>query len=79
MRVVSERTKEGIRITLFDWNNKYILKFEAGGLEQTFKIPALDIMDERDLEELMDGMFFDQVKERFNEMNQSLRKALENF
>jgi NADP-dependent 3-hydroxy acid dehydrogenase YdfG len=79
MRVVSDFTKDGIKITLFDWNNKYLLKFEAGGMEQTFKIAALDVTDESDLEELAQGTFFDQVKERFDEMNQSLQKAMKNF
>jgi hypothetical protein len=79
MRVVSNATKDGINITLFDWNNKYLLKFEVGGMEQTFKIAALDITEESDLDELMKGIFFDQVKERFHDMNQALLNAMENF
>jgi len=79
MRVVNDFTKDGIKITLFDWNNKYLLKFEAGGMEQTFKVAAMDVTAESDLEELTRGIFFDQVKERFNEMNQSLQKAMKNF
>ncbi|SHN33988.1 hypothetical protein SAMN04488057_12226 [Cyclobacterium lianum] len=79
MRVVRETSKDGIRISLFDWNNKYLLKFESGMLEQTFKIPVAEIVDEHELDGLLEGPFFVKVKERFQEMNQSLHNAMENF
>lgn len=79
MRVVSEKNKEGVRITIFDWNNKYLIKFEIGGMEQTFKVSAMDVLEEASLEQLLEGEFFDRVKERFNEMHQSLQKAMKNF
>lgn len=49
MRVVREFTQEGIRISVFSWNNKYLLKFEMGPMEQTFKIPETEILEESDL------------------------------
>ncbi|MBD3627193.1 hypothetical protein [Cyclobacterium sp.] len=79
MRVVREISKEGIRISLFDWNNKYLLKFDSGMVEQTFKVPAMDVLDEKDLDQLLEGSFFDKVKERFDEMQQSLHIAMENI
>ncbi|WP_162416120.1 hypothetical protein [Cyclobacterium roseum] len=79
MRVVNEKNKEGVRITIFDWNNKYLIKFEIGGMEQTFKVSAMDVLEEASLEQLLEGEFFDRVKERFNEMHQSLQKAMKNF
>ncbi len=79
MRVVNEKNKEGIKITLFDWNNKYLIKFEDGGMEQTFKVSAMDVLEEASLERLLEGEFFEQVKERFNEMHRSLQKAMKNF
>lgn len=79
MRVVNEMTKEGVKITLFDWNNKYLMKFETGAMEQTFKISALDVLEEKSLELLLEGEFFEAVKERFGEMHQSLQKAMKNF
>ncbi|MDN3688379.1 hypothetical protein [Cyclobacterium jeungdonense] len=79
MRVVNEVKKEEVKITLFDWNNKYLIKFETGGMEQTFKISALDVPEEKSLELMLEGEFFEDVKERFNEMHQSLQKAMKNF
>ena len=58
MRVVRESSIEGIRISLFEWNNKFILKFELGNLEQTYKIPAMEVLEEKDLDSLMEGAFF---------------------
>ncbi|MDO6438504.1 hypothetical protein Q4534_13865 [Cyclobacterium sp. 1_MG-2023] len=79
MRVVNELVKEGIRISLFEWNNKYILKFELGNMEQTFKVPSMDVLEESDLEDLMRGNFFEEVKKRFDEMHQSLQNVTKNF
>lgn len=79
MRVVNELNKDGVKISIFDWNNKYLVKFEIGGMEQTFKVSALDVLEEASLNELLAGEFFEQVKERFNEMHQSLQKAMKNL
>jgi hypothetical protein len=79
MRVVKESNKEGIRISLFEWNNKFIIKFESGNLEQTFKLSAMDVLDEKDLDSLMKQTFFEEVKKRFDEMHQSLQNATKNF
>ncbi|MCL6259594.1 hypothetical protein M3O96_10865 [Aquiflexum sp. TKW24L] len=79
MRVVSEFSKEGIRISVFSWNNKYLLKFEFGPMEQTFKIPETDILEESDLNVFYEGVFFDKVVLRFKEMGESFQKQVENL
>jgi hypothetical protein len=79
MRVVKEFSKEGVRISVFSWNNKYLLKFEFGPMEQTFKIPETDILEESDLEIFYQGQFFDQVVARFKEMGESFQKQIENL
>jgi hypothetical protein len=79
MRVVSEFSKEGIRISVFSWNNKYLVKYELGPMEQTFKIPETDILEESDLNLFCEGTFFDQVVLRFKEMGESFQKQLENL
>lgn len=79
MRVVKEFNQEDIRISIFSWNNKYILKFELGPMEQTFKIPEMDVLDEADLEIFWTGDFFEKVKVRFKEMGESLRTAVGNL
>lgn len=79
MRVVKEFTQEEIRISIFSWNNKYIIKFEFGPLEQTFKASEMDILEESDLELFWKGDFFEKVKQRFQEMGKTFRAQMENF
>jgi hypothetical protein len=79
MRVVQEFSQEDIRISVFSWNNKYIIKFELGPMEQTFKLSEMDVLDEADLKSFWTGDFFEKVKIRFNEMGQSFRAEVENL
>lgn len=79
MRVVQELVKEDIRISIFSWNNKYILKFELGPMEQTFKLAESDVLEEAELDVFWAGDFFEKVKTRFEEMGQSFRRQLENL
>jgi hypothetical protein len=79
MRVVKELTREEVRISIFSWNNKYILKFELGPMEQTFKLNEMDVMEERELDSFLAGEFFEKVKDRFDEMAKTFRSQLENL
>lgn len=79
MRVVKEFIQEEVRISVFSWNNKYIVKFEWGPLEQTFKASEMDVLEESDLEAFWSGDFFENVKERFKEMGKTFRAELENL
>ena len=49
MRLVREIAHSDCKITIFSWNNRYLIKHEQGMLEQTFKIPELDLSGEEDL------------------------------
>lgn len=79
MRVVKELVREEIRVSVFCWNNKYILKFELGPMEQTFKLNEMDVLEEDDLEAFLSGEFMEEVKIRFEEMGNSFRRQLENL
>ncbi|WP_026966069.1 hypothetical protein [Algoriphagus terrigena] len=79
MRVVKELTREEVRISIFSWNNKYILKFELGPMEQTFKLSEMDVLEEKELDSFLGGDFFEKVKARFDEMGKSFRSQLENL
>jgi len=79
MRVVKELTREEVRISIFSWNNKYILKFELGPMEQTFKLSEMDVLEEKELDSFLEGDFFEKVKSRFDEMGKSFRSQLENL
>ena len=79
MRVIKEFSEKGIRISLFSWNNKYLLKFEQGMVEQTFKVSEMDVSNEDDLSIFWSETSLKKKKKRFDEMHQSLRNQLENI
>lgn len=56
------------QISLFAWNGKYILKFEANQLEQTFKIDETEVNTVKDVELIVNQQFKDKVLARFQEM-----------
>lgn len=76
MRVVHEFVREEMRVSVFSWNNKYILKFELGPMEQTFKISETDVMEESDLNGFFEGQFLEKVKNRFAEMGSAMLEQL---
>ena len=79
MRVVKELIREEIRVSIFSWNNKYILKYELGPMEQTFKLSEMDVLEESELDAFLEGDFFEQVKARFEEMGISFKNQVENL
>lgn len=75
MRVVGEIPHPQLKITIFNWNNRYLIKLESGSLEQTFKVSELDITAEADLKKMVDSDFLQEAVVRFQEMAHSLVKA----
>jgi hypothetical protein len=76
MRVVREETRGEIRVSIFSWNSKFIFKYELGPMEQTFKVSETDILEESELESFLEGEFLEEVKQRFEEMGESLLKKI---
>ena len=75
MRVVGEIPHPECKITIFYWNNKYLIKLELGPFEQTFKIAEYDIASEEDLKKIIDVDFIQQAMSRFADMSRSLSEA----
>ena len=75
MRVVREISNPECKITIFSWNNRYLIKLEQGVLEQTYKISEHDLTGEDDLQTLLDAEFLHQAIQRFQDMGQSLYEA----
>jgi hypothetical protein len=76
MRVVNEITLPNLKITIFNWNNKYLIKLEDGPFEQTFKLDELDIL-ESDINKIFDSEFIDEAIKRFKDMANSLYKSMQ--
>lgn len=79
MRIIGEIPHPDCRITLFHWNNRYIIKLERGYLEQTFKIDQFDLSSEKDLHILVNEEFVRDAISRFDAMDQTLQKSFENL
>jgi len=75
MRVIGEIPHPEIKITIFHWNNRYLIKLEAGPFEQTFKIEEYDLSSEEELKNVINETFIAQALARFTDMSNSLRKA----
>jgi hypothetical protein len=75
MRVVGEIQHPECKITIFHWNNKYLIKLEAGPYEQTFKVNELDLTSESDVKKIISEDFIQQAMARFADMSRSLSEA----
>lgn len=75
MRVIKEIPHPECKITIFHWNNKYLIKLEAGPFEQTFKIHELDLTSEEDLTKIISEEFIGEAMARFADMSRSIADA----
>lgn len=72
MRTVAELPHPDFKITIFTMNQKFIVKFEQGTLEQVYKIAEADVTDGvNGVFQLIDDDFTRSVSQRFDEMRQS--------
>ncbi|MBI2270793.1 MAG: hypothetical protein HYU69_10630 [Bacteroidetes bacterium] len=69
MRIVGNLNKHPkITTTIFQMNDKYIIKFEAGNMEQVFKIAQTEVGGIDTIDKMLTEDFITKVIERFNEM-----------
>jgi len=77
MRIVKEIPLGNSKATIFSWNGKYLLKFESGGYEQTYKISEMDMTGDDDIVKLLsDTEFMNLVTERFKTMHKDFADAI---
>lgn len=76
MRVIADIPHPVLKITVFSWNAKYLIKLERGMLEQTYKVSELDVTGVEDVKRLLDDDFLAGVLRRFDEMNEAFYQAL---
>ena len=77
MRIVTEIAHPEIKITIFHWNNRYLIKLEAGLFEQTYKVQEYDVNSEEEVKKLVNDEFIRSAIDRFNQMAESLHHALQ--
>jgi hypothetical protein len=68
MRTVGEIAHPDCKISIFAWNNRYLVKFEQGYFEQTFKIDQFDVQNDDHLRQIIDTEFIKTALDRFRDM-----------
>ena len=74
MRVVKSFFIDDINVNIFEYNLKYIIKFESSDMEQTYKIDMMEVVDINDLILKIDKKYIDVIKENFRIMKSHLIK-----
>lgn len=75
MRIIDSIPHPSISISIFQMNDKYIVKFEAGPMEQAFKFYTEDVKSVERLKSIINEAFIEKVRVRFNEMFLQLKEA----
>jgi hypothetical protein len=77
MRVIAELPHPECKISIFSMNQKYIVKFEQGTFEQSYKLAELDLSGGgvNDVFEILDEEFIATVIERFKGMRTDFTTA----
>ena len=77
MRYIKEISHPAFRIGLYFWNNKYLIKIEAGMYEQTYKVSEMDVSSDEEVIQLLDEPFMQRVNERFGHMHEDFTDTLQ--
>ena len=77
MRIIGEIPHPQCKVTLYHWNNRYLIKLEKNGLEQTFKVDQFELTSDKDLQILVDDTFIQKALIRFEDMEQTMAEALQ--
>ncbi len=78
MHFIKEIPNDSMRISLFEWNSKYILKFETPHLEQSYKYSVMGFSSQKEIEELASSSSFQKfVIETFQSMYAETAKHID--
>lgn len=76
MRIIAELPHPDFKISILYMNQKFIAKIEQGALEQSYKIPEMDLTDGvNSVFEILDEEFLKTVAARFAEMRKDYKDA----
>jgi hypothetical protein len=73
MRVIDTIPHVSMTISIFQMNDKYQVRFEAGPMEQIFKFNLVDVKSVENLKLLINADFIETTRQRFNEMFLQMR------
>ena len=75
MRIIGNIPHPDMRITVFHMNDKFIVKFEAGPMEQVYKFDQEKFPGFEAVQKLVDAEFMANALKRFNEMFLEMKDA----
>lgn len=76
MRAIAELPHPDCKISIFTMNQKFIIKFEQGVLEQSYKLAEADVIGGvNGVFELLDEKFINDVIEQFKQMRKTFINA----
>lgn len=75
MRIIDSIPHPSISISIFQMNDKFIVKFEAGPMEQAFKFYTEDVKSVERLKAIVNEDFIEKVRVRFNDMFLQLKES----
>lgn len=76
MRTVATIPHPTITIRVFQMNEKYVVNFEAGPMEQAFKFSFQEVKSLENLLTIINADFIEKVRGRFNEMYLQLKETI---
>lgn len=76
MRIIASIPHPSITISIFQMNDKFIVKFEAGPMEQAFKFSTQDVKSVEQMKSIINDAFIEKVRARFNEMFLQMKETL---
>lgn len=76
MRIIATIPHPRVKISVFQMNQKYLLKMEAGPYEQTYKIYEDEINSMEQLQALCSEAFMQTVIDRFEQMHADFENSL---
>lgn len=80
MRVLAELPHPECKITIFGMNQKFIIKFEQGTLEQSYKLAEADVIGGvNGVFEMLDEEFMKEVLNLFAQMRSAIVTAYNKY
>lgn len=76
MRIIDSIPHESMTISIFQMNDKYLVKFEAGPMEQIFKFHVEQVKNVDRLKTLITPDFIETTRDRFNTMFLQMKALL---
>ncbi len=75
MRIVGTIEHPVFKISIFSWNEKYIVKLEAGLFEQSYKFRESDFASWEDLKAFFNEAMLADVHNTFKKMSEDAQRA----